>query len=78
MYGIVNHFEGWLLVVVVHLAVAMQDGHALLLGPFTVAPVLAVIRPVVPLAGKCEETFWNTAREALKKVTHAAMMKFEK
>lgn len=62
MYGIVDHFEGRLLVVVVHATVAVQDGHAFVLGPFTVAPVHAVVRPVVPLARKDEETLWNTAR----------------
>lgn len=61
-YGVVDHFEGWLLVVVVHAAVAVQDGHALVLGPFTVAAVHAVVRPVVPLAREDEETLWNAVR----------------
>lgn len=59
MYCIVDHFERWLLVVVVHAAVAMENGHALLLCPLTVAAVHAVIRPVVPLAWKDEETLWG-------------------
>lgn len=43
----------------VNSTVAMENGHALLLGPFTVAAVHTVIRPVVPLAGKYEETLWG-------------------
>lgn len=59
MYGIVDHFERRLFVVVIHAAVAVEDGHAVLLRPPTVAPVHAVIGPVVPLAGKDEETLWR-------------------
>lgn len=61
-YGVVDHFEGRLLVVVVDAAVAVQDGHALVLGPFTVAAVHAVVRPIVPLAREDEETLWNAVR----------------
>ena len=55
-YCVVNHFEGWLFVVVVHSAVAMQNGDPLLLSLLTVAPVHAVVWPVVPEAGEGEET----------------------
>lgn len=58
-YCIVDYFECRLLVVMIHSAVAMEDGHALLFGPFTVTAVHTVIRPVVPLAGKDEETLWR-------------------
>lgn len=58
-YGIVDHLERRLFVVVIHAAVAVEDGHAVLLRPPTVAPVHAVIRPVVPLAGEDEETLWR-------------------
>lgn len=59
VYGIVDHFEGRLFVVVIHATVAMEDGHAVLLCPPTVAPVHTVIGPVVPLAGEDEETLWG-------------------
>ena len=55
-YCIVNHFEGRLFVVVVHAAVAMQNGDPLLFSLLTVAPVHAVVWPVVPQAGEGEET----------------------
>lgn len=58
-YGIVDHFEGRLFVVVIHAAVAVEDGHTVLLCPLTVAAVHAVIGPVVPLAGEDEETLWR-------------------
>lgn len=59
VYGIVDHFEGRLFVVVIHATVAVEDGHAVLLRPPTVAPVHTVIGPVVPLAGEDEETLWG-------------------
>lgn len=59
MYCIIDHFEGGLLVIVIYSTVSMEDGHALLFGPFAVAPVHTVIGPVVPLAGKDEETLWK-------------------
>ena len=58
-YGIVDHFESRLFVVVIDAAVAVEDGHAVLLRPPTVAPVHAVVRSVVPLAGEDEETLWR-------------------
>lgn len=58
-YGVVDHLKGRLLVVVVHAAVAVEDGHAVLLGAAAVAPVHAVIGPVVPLAREDEETLWR-------------------
>lgn len=58
-YGVVDHFKGGLLVVVVHAAVAVEDGHAVLLGAAAVAPVHAVIGSVVPLAREDEETLWR-------------------
>lgn len=56
MDGVVDDFEGWLLVVVIHSTVAVQDGHTLLFSGFTVAPVHAVVGSVVPLTGKDEQT----------------------
>lgn len=53
----------------IHAAVAVEDGHALLLGPFTVTAVHAVIWPVVPLAGKDEETLWKK-----KKTQHTSLL----
>lgn len=58
-YCIIDHFKGRLLVIVIHSTVAVQDGHALLLSPFTVTPIHTVIRPVVPLAGEDVETLWG-------------------
>lgn len=59
MYCIIDYFKGWLLVIMIHSTVAVEDGHAFLFRPFTVTPIHAVIRPVVPLAGKDEETLWK-------------------
>lgn len=59
MYCIIDYFEGWLLVIMINATVAMEDGHALLFSPFAVTAVHAVIWPVVPLAGKDEETLWK-------------------
>lgn len=53
----------------IHAAVAVEDGHALLLGPFTVTAVHAVIWPVVPLAGKDEQTLWKK-----KKTQHTSLL----
>lgn len=63
MYCIIDYFERWLLVIMIHSTVAMEDGHALLFGLFTITPVHAVIWPVVPLAGKDEETLWGGKKE---------------
>lgn len=55
-YCIIDYFECRLLVVVIHSAVAMENRHALLFGPFAITAVHTVIWPVVPLAGEDEET----------------------
>lgn len=55
MYCIIHCFERWLLVVMIHSTVPVENGHTLLFCPFAVAPIHAVIRPIVPLAGKCVE-----------------------
>lgn len=65
---IIDHFEGWLLVVMIHSAVSVKDGHALLLGPFTVAPVHAVVRPVVPMAVEDEQTLWVVMKDDVEEV----------
>lgn len=59
MYCIIDDFEGRLLVVMIYPTVPMEDGHPFLFSPFTVTPIHAVIGPVVPLAGKGEETLWK-------------------
>lgn len=56
MYCIIDYFECRLLVIMIHSTVAMEDGHTFVFSPFTVTPIHAVIRPVVPLARKDEET----------------------
>lgn len=43
----------------IHATVAVEDGHAVLFSPPTVAPVHTVIGPVVPLAREDEETLWR-------------------
>lgn len=57
-HGFVERLERGLLVVVVDAPVPVQHGHALALSLFAVAPVHAVVRTVVPLAGEHVETLW--------------------
>lgn len=56
MNRIIDYFECRLFVVMIHPAVAVENGHAFVFGPLTVAAVHAVVWPVVPLARKDEET----------------------
>lgn len=69
-YCIIDYFERWLLVIVIHSSVAMEDGHALLFSFFTITPVHAVIWSVVPLAGKDEETLWWDKKKKQHARTH--------
>lgn len=70
MYCIVDHFEGGLLVVMINPSVAMENGHTLLLGPFTVTAVHTVIRPVIPLAGEDEQTLWRRKKTTTQQLVH--------
>ena len=61
----------------IHSTIAVQDGNTLLFGPFTITPVHAVIRPVVPLAGKDEETLWeekHRQKPIMAKILHRTLL----
>lgn len=68
MYCIIDYFKRRLLVVMINSPVAMQDGHPFLFSPFTVAPIHAVVRSVVPLAGKDKETVWVVVEDNIEEV----------
>lgn len=59
MYCIIDYFKRWLLFIMIYATVAMEDGHAFLFSPFAVTTVHTVVRSVVPLAWKDEETLWG-------------------
>lgn len=58
-YGLVDRFEGGLLVVVVHASVSVQDVDPVVFGGGAVAAVDAVIRTVIPLARKLQQELWD-------------------
>lgn len=67
-YCIIDYFERWLLVIMIHSTVAVKNRHTLLFSSFTVTPVHTVIWPVVPLAGKDEETLWVVVEDNVEEV----------
>ncbi len=61
--GVIHGSEGWLLVVVINAAAAVEDVNTALFSGDAVAAVHTVIRTIVPVTLDQQQTLWDTHRQ---------------